>query len=181
MASDIIFRKAAFGGFKPEDVMTFVSSQKEAEILLKETIALKESEVNLLNGQIKSLSVEIERLKQENEDLLRQCESSKSAEEQIGSAMIDVRRFSDQLVDETKDRIIKMSGDAASAASNTLSRVNDISLGIKAFAEKLNSILGDVLLENESISNELSGFIEKIAQPYDEIAEQVESIKSSQE
>ena len=58
-----------------------------------------------------------------------------------------------------------MSADAATA--KTLTRVLDISSGIQAFSDKLNTVLKDILMENEDICKELTGFKGSLKLPYE--------------
>ena len=181
MGADYIFRKASFGGFNRDDVINYINQSKLNEEKLNLLIKEKDNEINLLRQQLSDAETEKndiikdceEKISALNESHINEIESIKneyeekiqngiladrSAEERVGSAMIDVRRYADLLIQETCTKIEKMSDDADNATAKTLSRVLDISAGIQTFSDKLNSILKDILDENESICKELTGF-----------------------
>lgn len=191
MPSDYIFRKAKFGGFNREDVIAYISTIKAEETNIKNSLddekkkneeltnMLREAEeklsaaeqnyenrIDALNDSHKS---EIESIKLEYEEKLQNSIlADRSAEERVGSAMIDVRRYADLLIHETCEKIEKMSDDADAATAKTLTRVLDISSGIQAFSDKLNGILKDILMENEDICKELTGFKGSLRLPFEE-------------
>lgn len=190
MPSDYIFRKATFGGFNREDVIAYISTVKADEANLKASldeekkkneelskllhnaeeklsVAEKDCE-NRINEIIESHKTEIESIKQEYEEKMQNSIlADRSAEERVGSAMIDVRRYADLLIHETCEKIEKMSDDADNATAKTLSRVLDISSGIQAFSDKLNGILSDILMENEDLCKELTGFKGSLRIPFE--------------
>ncbi len=198
MASDFIFRKATFGGFNRDDVINYINQVKMNEEKLGLSLKEKEEEINLLRQQLSDTESINESLKNEyeekictlNESHINELESIKneyeekiqngiladrSAEERVGSAMIDVRRYADLLIQETCDKIEKMSDDADNATAKTLSRVLDISSGIQTFSDKLNSILKDILEENENICKELTGFKGTLRLPFDEASGKIQA------
>ena len=191
MPSDYVFRKAAFGGFNREDVIAYISTLLgeisgykntiENTTKLNEELTAKlndaEARYNTLQQeyekQIETLceshNQETESIKQEYEEKLQNSVlADRSAEERVGTAMIDVRRYADLLIHETCDKIEKMSDDADAATAKTLSRVLDISSGIQAFSDKLNGILKDILMENEDLCKELTGFKGTLRLPFEE-------------
>ncbi|MBO5935099.1 MAG: hypothetical protein J6Q94_06385 [Clostridia bacterium] len=191
MPSDYVFRKAAFGGFNREDVITYISTLLGEISSYKNTIEtanklneeltakLNESEARYNSLQqeyekqieilCKSHNQETESIKQEYEEKLQNSVlADRSAEERVGTAMFDVRRYADLLIHETCEKIEKMSDDADAATAKTLSRVLDISSGIQAFSDKLNGILKDILMENEDLCKELTGFKGTLRLPYEE-------------
>lgn len=191
MPSDYVFRKATFGGFNREDVIAYISGLlaeisnykaaidnankqneelnaklREAEEKINSIHQEHKNEIEILN---ESHNQEIKSIKQEYEEKLQNCIlADRSAEERVGTAMIDVRRYADLLIHETCEKIEKMSDDADAATTKTLSRVLDISSGIQAFSDKLNGILKDILMENEDICRELTGFKGTLRLPFDE-------------
>lgn len=190
MSSDFVFRKAAFGGFNRDDVIAYINSlklnesklatektlaEKNAEVLKKENTELKEK-IDALTSEYEariselaeSHNQEIESIKMEYEEKLQNgILADRSAEEKIGSAMMDVRRYADLLLQETCQKIDKMSDDADLAASKTLARVLDVTSGIQTFSDKLNSILIDMINENESICRELTDFKGTLKIPFE--------------
>lgn len=198
MASDYIFRKSAFGGFNREDVIKYISDAKanEAKLvadldsaqkeiaLLKEQIQLEaqknansqkewEDKINELDASHKN---EIESIKQEYEEQLQNSIlADRSAEEKVGTAMIDVRRYADLLMHETCEKIDKMASGADEAAAKTLSRVLDISSGIQSFSDKLNAVINDILTENEEICKELTGFKGTLKLPFEEASGKIQA------
>ena len=198
MGSDYIFRKASFGGFNRDDVINYINQSKLNEEKLNFLIKEKDNEINLLRQQLSDAETEKnniikdceEKLSALNESHISEIESIKneyeekiqngiladrSAEERVGSAMIDVRRYADLLIQETCTKIEKMSDDADNATAKTLSRVLDISAGIQTFSDKLNSILKDILEENESICKELTGFKGTLRLPFEEASGKVQT------
>lgn len=198
MSSDFIFRKASFGGFNRDDVISYINNMKLNEDTLRAQIAEKDNLIAELNEKIACNQNETEQIKKEyeekiiqlNESHINEIESIKneyeekiqngiladrSAEERVGSAMIDVRRYADLLIQETCDKIEKMSDDADNATAKTLSRVLDISSGIQTFSDKLNSILKDILEENETICKELTGFKGTLRLPFDEASGKIQA------
>lgn len=190
MTSDYIFRKATFGGFNREDVIAYISTIKAEEANIQASLAeekkkneelsklLQDAEEKLsaaekdCESKIESITEshksEIESIKQEYEEKLQNSIlADRSAEERVGSAMIDVRRYADLLIHETCEKIEKMSDDADNATAKTLSRVLDISSGIQAFSDKLNGILSDILMENEDLCKELTGFKGSLRLPFE--------------
>jgi len=198
MGSDYIFRKASFGGFNRDDVINYINQSKLNEEKLNLLIKEKDNEINLLRQQLSDAETEKnnnikdfeEKLSALNESHISEIESIKneyeekiqngiladrSAEERVGSAMIDVRRYADLLIQETCDKIEKMSDDADNATAKTLSRVLDISSGIQTFSDKLNSIFKDILEENENICKELTGFKGTLRLPFDEASGKIQA------
>lgn len=198
MSSDFIFRKASFGGFNRDDVISYINNMKLNEDTLRAQIAEKDNLIAELNEKIACNQNETDQIKKEyeekiiqlNESHINEIESIKneyeekiqngiladrSAEERVGSAMIDVRRYADLLIQETCDKIEKMSDDADNATAKTLSRVLDISSGIQTFSDKLNSILKDILEENETICKELTGFKGTLRLPFDEASGKIQA------
>ena len=198
MSSDFIFRKATFGGFNRDDVISYINTIKQNEDKLTSEINEKSNLINELNEKLTCEQEEREKIKKEYEDKISQLNEShineierikneyeekiqngiladRSAEERVGSAMIDVRRYADLLIQETCDKINKMSDDADNATAKTLSRVLDISSGIQTFSDKLNSILKDILEENENICKELTGFKGTLRLPFDEASGKIQA------
>lgn len=191
MPSDYVFRKAAFGGFNREDVIAYISTLLGEISSYKDTIenanklneeltaklndaearynALQQEYEKQIEILCESHNQETESIKQEYEEKLQNCVlADRTAEERVGTAMIDVRRYADLLIHETCERIEKMSDDADAATAKTLSRVLDISSGIQAFSDKLNGILKDILMENEDLCKELTGFKGTLRLPFEE-------------
>lgn len=188
MSSDYIFRNSAFGGFKKEDVMNYITSIKEKEsVTAKEIEELKKEnaeltsklteqhekenslniEISALKEQLNNKNAEFEAVCSEYEEKLREQNSRQNVEEAVGSAMIDVRRYADMLLQETCEKINTMSDNADNAAAKTLTRVLDISAGIQAFSDKLNSILADIISENENICRDLTVFKGSLKLPFE--------------
>lgn len=190
MPSDYVFRKATFGGFNRDDVIAYIGKMlaetelyktafenaektnaelqeklKEAEEKLAGIQKEHENEIEALNESHKA---EIDSIKIEYDEKLQNAIlADRSAEEKVGTAMMDVRRYADLLINETCEKIDKMADDADNATAKTLSRVLDISSGIQTFSDKLNSILADILAENEEICKELTGFKGTLRIPFE--------------
>ena len=188
--SDFVFRKAAFGGFNRDDVIAYINEAKinEAKIETEKNIAEKraeelENEIENLKAKINDLTAEndakinelienhnaeIESLKAECEEKIQNCMlADRTAEEKIGTAMIDVRRYADLLLQETCQKIDQMSDDADNAAAKTLTRVLDVTSGIQAFSDKLNKVLIDMIEDNENICKELTEFKGSLKIPFE--------------
>lgn len=189
MESDAIFRTAAFGGFNKSDVISYIKNFKEnEEKLLSENKTLRE-ENDELNKKIPGLEADALRLKtklsdienRHNEELNRiqneyedkikamqaEFDADRSAENKIGSAMLDVRRYADLLLSETCEKINAMAEKSDSATEKTLSRMFDLSAGIKAFSDKVNGILSDIIADNDKLTGELSGFKGTLKLPFE--------------
>lgn len=192
MSSDFIFRKAAFGGFNRDDVLAYIAQLKQKEQELEDALQKEQEEKQTLRQQNDALKAEYEekiatleaghneelsRIQNEYEEALQKAKNDaldeRSAEERVGSAMLDVRRYADLLLHETCDKIDKMSDDADSAAAKTLARIFDISSGIRTFSDKLNSILKDLVDENEQICRELTDFKGSLRLPFEEASGKV--------
>ena len=192
MSSDFIFRKAAFGGFNRDDVLAYIAQLKQKEQELEAALQKEQEENQTLRQQNDALRAEYEesiatleaghneelsRIQNEYEEALQNAKNEalaeRSAEERVGSAMLDVRRYADLLLHETCEKIDKMSDDADSAAAKTLARIFDISSGIRTFSDKLNSILKDLVDENEQICRELTDFKGSLRLPFEEASEKV--------
>lgn len=192
MPSDFIFKKATFGGFNRDDVLAYIAQLKQKEQELEEALQKAQEENQGLREQNDTLKSEYEekiaaltaghneelsRIQNEYEEALQNAKNDalaeRSAEERVGSAMLDVRRYADLLLHETCDKIDKMSDDADSAAAKTLARIFDISSGIRTFSDKLNAILKDLVDENEQICRELTDFKGSLKLPFDEASGKV--------
>lgn len=192
MSSDFIFRKAAFGGFNRDDVLAYIAQLKQKEQELESTLQKVQEENQTLRQQTDAIRTgyeekiatleaghkeELSRIQNEYEEALQNAKNDalaeRSAEERVGSAMLDVRRYADLLLHETCDKIDKMSDDADSAAAKTLARIFDISSGIRTFSDKLNSILKDLVDENEQICRELTDFKGSLRLPFEEASGKV--------
>ena len=192
MSSDFIFRKAAFGGFNRDDVLAYIAQLKQKEQELEAALQKEQEENQTLRQQNDALRAEYEesiatleaghneelsRIQNEYEEALQNAKNEalaeRSAEERVGSAMLDVRRYADLLLHETCEKIDKMSDDADSAAAKTLEIIFDISSGIRTFSDKLNSILKDLVDENEQICRELTDFKGSLRLPFEEASEKV--------
>ncbi len=190
MPSDYVFRKAAFGGFNREDVISYISRLIADSENMKKSLEAAEKSNQELNAKLASAQNELESVKTEHqaeidslieshkaetesikleyeEKLQNAALADRSAEEKVGTAMIDVRRYADLLITETCEKIDKMADDADSATAKTLARVLDISSGIQSFSDKLNAILKDILSENEEICKELTGFKGSLKIPFE--------------
>ncbi len=196
MADDIIFRKSAFGGFNRDDVLAYISALKQNEDKLYAELKSKDKKIAELTDLVSELSQkaekqeteftaqieefkasfaeEIEKIKTEYKAKAQEyADSDRAIQEKIGSAMIDVRRYSDLLLHETCDKISTMASNADNATAATLSRVLDISSGIQAFSDKLNSVITDILEENEKICKELTQFKGTLTIPFDKASGKV--------
>ena len=72
MANDVLFRTAAFGGFKKDDVMSFVERILSEKNELEKQLAANAEQIVKLNEQISQMqsdSDEVERLRSENGEL----------------------------------------------------------------------------------------------------------------
>lgn len=190
MPSDFIFRKAKFGGFNRDDVIAYISkllaeaeinktaldnSAKENEELraqLKEAkdklAAAETAHTDEIAALAEAHNAELESVRAEYEEKIQnEILADRSAEEKVGTAMMDVRRYADLLISETCEKIDKMADDADNATAKTLSRVLDISSGIQTFSDKLNAILADILTQNEEICKELTGFKGSLKVPFE--------------
>lgn len=113
-------------------------------------------------------TAQIKAIRAEYEDKVRCCSTSdRSVQEAVGSAMIDVRRFADILLQETCDRINIMSDNADDAATKTLARILDISSSVRMFTERFNAIMTDISAENDRICREVTAFKGSLRIPFE--------------
>lgn len=189
MSTDAIFRTSAFGGFNKSDVINYIKDFKEKEEAmlnenkdlndqldaLKKQCAMYMAAQQTLKNQLSALESrhidETERIKNEYEEKIKAMQenavSNRSVEEKVGSAMLDVRRYADLLMQETCEKIGTMSQNADAAVAQTLSRMFDISAGIQSFSDKVNAILSDIIAENEQIAKELTTFKGSLKIPFE--------------
>ncbi|MCD7775679.1 MAG: hypothetical protein LUH40_08875 [Clostridiales bacterium] len=199
MPADVIFRTKAFGGFNKEDVINYIEKLTTENAAVKQSLSKKDGEIASLKEENARLEKELNDEKKRSEDAYIECEDKiaamrencqneidrikaeaeesntmQTAEEKVGAAMIDVRRYADMLIQETCDKIDTISDNADEATAKALSRILDISSGIQTFSDKLNGILKDILDENDNICQMLSTFKGTLKLPLDEASEKME-------
>ncbi|MCD7827962.1 MAG: hypothetical protein LUG85_05450 [Clostridiales bacterium] len=199
MPADVIFRTKAFGGFNKEDVINYIEKLTTENAAVKQSLSEKDGEIASLKEEKARLEKELNNEKKRSEDAYIECEDKiaamrencqneidrikaeaeesntmQTAEEKVGAAMIDVRRYADMLIQETCDKIDTISDNADEATAKALSRILDISSGIQTFSDKLNGILKDILDENDNICQMLSTFKGTLKLPLDEASEKME-------
>lgn len=82
MANDVLFRTAAFGGFKKDDVMSFVERILSEKNELEKQLAANAEQIVKLNEQISQMqsdSDEVERLRSENGELSAKIDEYESS------------------------------------------------------------------------------------------------------
>ncbi len=118
-------------------------------------IAVKDAIIDELRSKTESLCTEVEKLKSESE---QKGSSELHAETTVGNAIIDARRFSDTIVKEAEDKVAEISDKARYASDATRSRVDNITDGIKAFAEKFNTVISEIYADASSLECDMNVF-----------------------
>ena len=99
MSSDFIFRKASFGGFNRDDVISYINNMKLNEDTLRAQIAKKDNLISELNEKIACNQNETDQIKKEyeekiiqlNESHINEIESIKNEyEEKIQNGPLDI-------------------------------------------------------------------------------------------
>ncbi|MCI5537821.1 MAG: hypothetical protein PUG93_08200 [Oscillospiraceae bacterium] len=118
-------------------------------------IAVKDAIIDELKRKTESLYTEVEKLKAESE---QKGSFALSAETTVGNAILDARRFSDTIIKEAEDKVAEISDKARFASDATRSRVDGITDGIKAFAEKFNSVMSEIYADASSLECDMNVF-----------------------
>lgn len=143
---------------------------KEENAEIKTTYEAKLSETEELH------TAQMNALISEYEEKIRCCAiSDKSVQEAVGTAMLDVRRYADMLLQETCDKVNTISANADDAAAKTLTRVLDISSAIRLFTERFNAIMNDITAENDRICRDITSFKGSLRLPFETAVEKLDS------
>ena len=123
-----------------------------------------------------SYTAQMNALRTEYEEKVRCCAiSDRSVQEVVGTAMLDVRRYADMLLQETCDKVNTISSNADDAAAKTLTRVLDISSAIRIFTERFNAIMTDITAENDRICRDITAFKGSLSLPFEIAVEKLDS------
>ena len=133
----------------------------------------KDSEIAELKRANRELSEKIEKL---NADSRQIGALTLNAETTVGNAILDARRFSDTIIKEAQDKVTEMSNRSRIASDATKSRVKDVTLSIKAFAERFNSILDEIYSDASVIDCDMDVFNDYFNQAKREINNYVSPI-----
>lgn len=163
--------RSSFRGFNREDVITYITKVLEESSENVSRISTLETDLMEYKEEIESKTAEIERLKQENEELstAKKNETYRSSkitdkaleekyEARLGAAMMDAKRFSDLLIQEANDKCAEL----FSLASNSADKSSDVALALADEMQKtMNSVTEtmSVLFKNlKTISDSLKAF-----------------------
>lgn len=133
----------------------------------------KDSEIAELKRVNRELSEKIEKL---NADSRQIGALTLNAETTVGNAILDARRFSDTIIKEAQDKVTEMSNRSRIASDATKARVKDVTLSIKAFAERFNSILDEIYSDASVIDCDMDVFNDYFNQAKHEINNYVSPI-----
>ncbi|MDR1629208.1 MAG: hypothetical protein LBS36_03210 [Oscillospiraceae bacterium] len=89
--------------------------------------------------------------------LQAEAEKLRSLESQLGSAIIDARRYSDRLVNEAKAKSAKISGEVYLAINETTGKVNSLTEDMSAFKADFDETLRLLQIKLESLAKNLNG------------------------
>lgn len=92
--------------------------------------------------------------------LQAEAEKLKSLESQLGSAIIDARRYSDRLITDAKAKSAKITGEVYLAINETTSKVNTLAEDMSAFKADFDETLRLLHLKLETLSKNLGGTAE---------------------
>ena len=115
-------------------------------------------------SEINSLKDEIEKSKTSDEEK----EPDIKAQAQLGSAILDVRRFSDMLIWETVNKINDASDSADENAKKSLSDLAEVTAQVKDAKEKINALFDEILLSNNNSAQIFEQFEGSLKTPYNE-------------
>ena len=151
-------------------------AESESERLRDENAEIKATYEAKLTELDEAFTAQTDALRTEYEEKVRCCAiSDRSVQEAVGTAMLDVRRYADMLLQETCDKVNTISENADDAAAKTLSRVLDISSAIRIFTDRFNAIMNDITAENDRICRDITSFKGSLRLPFETAVEKLDS------
>ncbi len=101
-------------------------------------------------------------LEAERDALKADCQRLHAVETQLGAAMIDARRYSDQIVDEAKQKAKKVSGDAGMFLEEAADRISAMTSDINNISESFNRALAELLVRINTLTGTLGDESKKL-------------------
>ena len=180
MMNDIVFKTKAFGGFKKDEVMSFINGLLAEKSNVERQLANMNAAAASLNQRVRELEYELAAQKElsakndelclENdslkaelsamEDIKAENERMKNMEQQVGAAMLDARLHSDELVKEAREKANNVTKEIYSAIGDTALKIDSLSSDIGEIARNFTKAAE----EGELRINVLTGNMSKTAQ-----------------
>lgn len=165
MTEEHVFKRSSVGGFNRADVMSYIE-QRENELSAQKAKAEElQAKIGELEGRLSEQSREnedrIKELESENEKLRAELEAkteelkSESEEAKIGKAIIDVRRYSDELLHETTDKINAAAEETDKVVSSTLARLDNMRDELETFGSRLGAEFDNLISDCDDLSGDL--------------------------
>lgn len=190
MAEEYVFRKASVGGFNRADVIDYIEKQKTELNAEREKTAELEKTVEELRQQTEELTKKLadaeaaaksqtERFEEEKKRLEADYASkaeklaSESPEAKIGKAIIDVRRYSDELLTETADKINAAADDTDRTVFSTLKAIDNVSADLKEFSSRINWTIDGLLADFKKLSADISEHTDGLKVDFAQIAKEL--------
>ena len=190
MAEEYVFRKASVGGFNRADVMAYIEKQKtelaaerEKNSELEKTVAELKEHTDELNKKLADIEEAAKKEQERFEDEKRRMEAEYAAksekltaqtpEAKIGKAIIDVRRYSDELLRETTDKINTAADETDKTIFNTLMAIENMSSDLKEFSSRLTWTIDGLLADIGKLSADLNAQTGNLKVNFSMIAEEL--------
>ncbi len=155
--SDKIKFRSSVNGFNRSEVISYIEGilrEKEELSAAKERLSEENSR---LKAECDAKSGEAENAKKELEYEKRKCGGcsiSRKAEEKLGAAMFEAKRFSDTLINDAKKRSALMLESASVKAADAVKTAEQLSVSVAACGEAVANIAAAV----DGIKEKLSSF-----------------------
>ncbi|NLX78463.1 MAG: hypothetical protein GXY95_01075 [Clostridiales bacterium] len=183
MQKEHIFRRAFMGGFNREDVLRYIEELKlnesllmrkfkekeeefsrtllEKEVQFKDALAAKDRELSEANEKISRLQSDIAIALKECERLKAESDKKEAIAQQLGNAIIDARKYSDQLIERSKQEANRIDEATAKTVDTVSQKIDELELDINKTARQFATAFNALLDELEELKNSLSGFSTK--------------------
>jgi ABC-type transporter Mla subunit MlaD len=183
MQKEHIFRRAFMGGFNREDVLRYIEELKlnesllmrkfkekeeefsrtllEKEVQFKDAFAAKDRELSEANEKISRLQSDIAIALKECERLKAESDKKEAIAQQLGNAIIDARKYSDQLIERSKQEAKRIDEATAKTVDTVSQKIDELELDINKTARQFATAFNALLDELEELKNSLSGFSTK--------------------
>ena len=177
MMDNITFRSSV-GGFNRADVIQYIKEILEQNETLSDRVSTLEKKLAACEAQNAEKDSSIMRLEAEN----RAMRDAQNDVRQLGAAMFDARRFSDQLIREANGKISSMM-ETAKGTSSRLNETVESLLTLLASSEdailnsltEVNGELTNLKAQIEGFGNEVAGEQDSFRQYYVPLSEEAEA------
>ncbi len=99
---------------------------------------------------------ELEYLRAEVARLKAECERKHDIERQVGAAMLDARRHSEELVEEAREKANNVTKSVYAAIGDTALKIDDLSVGIGEIARSFAKSVEEVELRIKALTGDMS-------------------------